>query len=123
MPLQVANLVTGNCLRVADDQVGKLIEAIELGPRWLEEVLSIISLKGEVERVKKERQACQEKLRRMGKAYIDCLFPDEEHYRQKKLLELELESLVVPQANAAEEAEQAATELAARYLTSTRSFA
>jgi site-specific DNA recombinase len=46
----------------------------------------------------------QEKLRRMAKAYIDGVFSDEEYHRQKKLLEMELESLVVPKANAAEEA-------------------
>jgi len=40
----------------------------------------------------------------MAKAYIDSVFPDEEYHRQKKLLEMELESLVVPKANAAEEA-------------------
>jgi site-specific DNA recombinase len=89
---------------IADNQVGKLVEAIELGPRWLEEVLAIISLKDEVDRVKKARQMTQEKLRRMAKAFIDRVFPDEEYHRQKRLLEMELESLVVPQANAAEEA-------------------
>jgi hypothetical protein len=89
---------------VADNQIGQLIEAIELGPRWLEEVLAIISLKDEVDRIKKARIATQEKLRRMGKAYIDGVFPDEEYNRQKRLLEMELESLVVPAANAAEEA-------------------
>jgi site-specific DNA recombinase len=89
---------------VADEQVGKLIEAIELGPRWLEEVLSIISLKDEVDRVKKARVATQEKLRRMAKAYIDGVFTDDEYHRQKRLLEMELESLVVPAADAAEEA-------------------
>ena len=40
----------------------------------------------------------------MGRAYIDGLIPDDEYGRQKRLLELELESLVVPGANAAEEA-------------------
>ena len=35
--------------RVADAQVKKLVSAIELGPRWLDEVLSIISLKDETE--------------------------------------------------------------------------
>ena len=89
---------------IADGQVIKLVEAIELGPQWFEEVLAIISLKDEVERVKKERLAVQEKLRRMAKAYIDGVFPDEEYNRQKRLLEMELESLVVPTANAAEEA-------------------
>ena len=89
---------------IADDQVSRLVEAIELGPKWLEEVLTIISLKDDVERVKKERRAVQEKLRRMAKAYVDGIFPDEEYHRQKKLLKMELESLVVPQASAAEEA-------------------
>jgi site-specific DNA recombinase len=89
---------------IADEQVGKLIGSIELGPRWQEEILTIISLKDEVDRVKKTRHSVQEKLRRMAKAYIDGVFPDEEYHRQKRLLEMELESLVVPQANAAEEA-------------------
>lgn len=45
----------------------------------------------------------QEKLRRMAKAYIDRVFPDVEYHRQNKLLEMELESLVVPAADAAEQ--------------------
>ncbi|MFC1907259.1 hypothetical protein ACFLW8_04155 [Chloroflexota bacterium] len=40
----------------------------------------------------------------MAKAYMDGLFPDEEYHRQKKLLEMELESLIIPAADAAEEA-------------------
>lgn len=82
---------------VIDSQISRLIEAIELSPQWLEEVLSIISLKDEVERVKKQRQSLQEKLRRMAKAYIDGVFPDEEYHRQKNLLEMEIGSLVIPQ--------------------------
>ena len=66
-----------------------MIEAIELGPQWLEEVLAIISMKDEVEQVKKKRQAAQEKLRRMAKAYIDGVLNDIEYSRQKKLLEME----------------------------------
>jgi len=89
---------------IADAQVRKLVSAIELGPRWLDEVLSIISLKDEVDRVKKDRIQIQNKLRRMAKAYIDGLIPEEEYNRQRKLYELELESLIVPEANAAEEA-------------------
>jgi len=89
---------------VPDDQMGRIVEAMELGPKWLEEVLAIISLKDEVERVREERNRVEEKLRRMARAYMDNLFPDEEYHRQKRLLEMELESLAVPQANAAEEA-------------------
>ena len=102
----------GNCpsaggsirCEVADEQIGRLVEAIELRPQWQEEVLSIVSLKDEILRIEEERQKTQEKLRRMAKAYIDGVFPDEEYHRQRKLLELELESLVVPGANAAAEA-------------------
>jgi DNA invertase Pin-like site-specific DNA recombinase len=89
---------------IIDDQIRQLIGAVELGPRWLEEVLAIISLKDEVNRVKDQRLTVIEKQRRMGKAYVDGMFPDGEYQRQKKLLEMELESLVVPAANAAEEA-------------------
>ena len=44
----------------------------------------------------------QDRLKRMARAYVDGLFPEEEYHRQKRLLEME--SLVVPEANAAEEA-------------------
>ena len=57
-----------------------------------------------MQKVREDRTKVQEKLRRMAKAYMDGLFPDEEYHRQKRLLEMELESLVVPAANAAEEA-------------------
>jgi site-specific DNA recombinase len=40
----------------------------------------------------------------MARAFIDSLLPDEEYNCQKKLLELHLECLVVPAANAAKEA-------------------
>jgi site-specific DNA recombinase len=89
---------------VADKQVQDIVSAIELGPQWLEEVLAIVSLKDEVERVKTERQATHAKLKRMAKAYIDGLLPEEEYNRQRRLLEMELESLILPAANAAEEA-------------------
>lgn len=89
---------------VIDNQIKELVSAIELGPGWLEEVLSIISLKDEVERVKKEKEQVTGKLHRMAKTYIDGLIPEEEYLRQKRLLELSLESLVVPDYDASEQA-------------------
>ncbi|PKH45869.1 hypothetical protein CVH13_01345, partial [Dehalococcoides mccartyi] len=71
--------------RVIDKQVRELVSAIELGPRWLEEVLSIISLKDEVDRVKKERDLTITKLHRMARVFMDGLIPEEEYSRQKKL--------------------------------------
>jgi len=89
---------------VVDEQVKKLVSAIELGPRWLEEVLAVVNLKDDVDRVKKERKLAQEKLKRMARTYIDGLLPEDEYNRQRKLLEQQLESLIVPEASAAEEA-------------------
>ena len=42
--------------------LSRLVENIELGKQWLEEVRANISLKGEVNRVKKEGLALQERL-------------------------------------------------------------
>jgi site-specific DNA recombinase len=81
-----------------------LIGAIELKPKWLEEVLAILSLKDETERIIKERQTVQEKLRRMAQTYIDGLFPENDYQYQRKLLEMHLESLVIPEVDAAKEA-------------------
>ena len=89
---------------VADQQIGKLVEAIELGPKWEEEVLSIVSTRDEVESIREKRQKVQERLRRLGKAYVDGVYDDDEYKRQKRSAELELESLVLPEADAAAEA-------------------
>ena len=88
---------------VADKQVISLVENIELGDRWIEEVLTIISVKEEAERVYKKKET-EQRLRRTGQVYGDGLIEKDEYYRQKKMLELELESLVVPEVQAAEEA-------------------
>jgi site-specific DNA recombinase len=89
---------------IIDNQLGQLIESIELKPKWQEELLAILNLKDETARVTKERQDIQEKLRRMAKTYIDGLLPDGEYNLQKRLLEMQLESLVVPEINSAREA-------------------
>ena len=67
-------------------------------------MLAIVNLKDDVDRVKKERKQVQEKLKRMARTYIDGLLPEDEYSRQRKLFEQQLESLVTPEANAAEEA-------------------
>jgi site-specific DNA recombinase len=87
-----------------DEQMAAIIEAIELGPRWVEQVLTIISVTDEVAVVKEKRKKVHEKLRRLGKTYVDGLLDDDAYRHQKRQSESELESLVVPQADDAEEA-------------------
>ena len=54
--------------------------------------------------VKEKPAKAQERLRRLGRAYVDGVYDDDEYRRQKRTLEMELESLVVPEADAAGEA-------------------
>ena len=89
---------------LAEEQVGRIVEAIELGPAWEEQVLSIISTRDEAEAVQTRRRKVQEKLRRLAKTYVDGVYDDQEYKRQKRNLEMELEALVVPKAAAAAEA-------------------
>ena len=90
--------------RLADDQVGRIIEAIELGPAWEEQVLSIISAIDEIEVVRNRRRKVQDKLSRLAKAYVDGIYDDQEYRRQKPALERELESLTLPEVDAAVDA-------------------
>jgi site-specific DNA recombinase len=89
---------------VPDEQIGRIISAIELGPAWQQQILAIISVKDEVDRIKEERLKVQEKIRRLGKTYNDLLCDEAEYQRNKRQLELQLESLVVPEADAAQQA-------------------
>jgi len=89
---------------IADEQVGRLVEAIQLDGDWLQDVLDRISIKDEVERVRSERKQVQERLKRLARTYRDGLCDESEYERQKRLMEMELESLVVPEADATEEA-------------------
>jgi hypothetical protein len=84
--------------------MGRIISAIELESTWQEQILAIIEVKDEVERVKEERKKVEEKLKRLGQTYKDLLCDEAEYQRDKRRLQLELESLVVPEVNAAEEA-------------------
>ncbi len=87
-----------------DEQIRKLVSAIELGRNWLEEVIAIVNLKDDVDRVKQERRQVQEKLRRMARTFTDGLISEDEYNRQRRFYQQHLESLIVPEANAAEEA-------------------
>ena len=77
---------------VVDERVGQIIESLVLSEDWLKEVLERNSLKDEVARAKAQRERTQEKLRRLGKAFVNGL-----------VYEFELASLVVLEADASHE--------------------
>jgi len=86
---------------VVESQMGELMRNIALQPTWRNHVLSRLAADSEYVRVTKDRQQVQERLRRLGKAYVDNLVSENDYEMEKRVLEARLESLVVPEVEAA----------------------
>jgi hypothetical protein len=56
---------------VADDQVAAIVASMVLPDDWLEAALQRISLRDEVARVTAEREQVAEKLKRLGRAFVE----------------------------------------------------
>ena len=89
---------------VADDQVGRLVTALVLPEAWMDRILARIQIEDENQRVEGERVRVQERLRRLGRAYVDGLYSDQDYQRQKRELEEHLVGLVVPEMEATQQA-------------------
>ncbi len=89
---------------VPDEQMGRIVGAIVLPKAWMERVLAQVHLEDEVERVKQERTQAEQRLRRLGRAYVDGMYNEDDYRREKRLLEDKLAGLVVPGVDAAQEA-------------------
>ena len=74
---------------VPEDQMGRIIQAILLPETWMDRVLARIHLADEVDRVQQERQLTGQRLKRLGKAYVDGLYPDDDYRREKRALDRE----------------------------------
>ena len=90
--------------QVPDDQIGQIVSAIVLPEAWMDRVLARIHLADEVDRVASERKETEQRLRRLGRAYVDDLYLEDDYHREKRYLEDRLASLVVPGVDAAKEA-------------------
>jgi len=86
---------------IVDDQMGHLVQAIELGPGGWRKSFHHKSQGRGGTGLKMPGWLSMRNYGEWRRPMVDGVFPDEEYHRQKKLLELELESLVVPKANAA----------------------
>ena len=89
---------------VPDDQIGKIVSAIVLPEAWMDRVLARVHIGDEVERISREKMETHQRLKRLGRAYVDGLYPEETYRREKRFLEDKLGSLVVPGVDAAREA-------------------
>ena len=85
---------------VPDEQMARIVGAIILPETWMDLVLAQIQVVYEAQRVKHERTQTEQRLRRLGKAYGDDLYLDDDYRREKRGLEEKLAGLVVPEVDA-----------------------
>ena len=79
---------------VPDDHMGKIVSAIVLPEAWMDRVLARVHLGDEVERVSREKMETHQRLKRLGRAYVDGLYPEETYRREKRFLEDNLDLFV-----------------------------
>jgi len=84
-----------------DEQMDAVVRSLVLEPSWRERIIGKLSTLSEHDRIIKQRKQIQEKLRRVARAYVDGIMDDGEYNLQRKLLQDALDSLVIPQADAA----------------------
>lgn len=77
-----------------------IIEAITLESSWKDKIMARISIISEHDRILKKRKYVSEKLRRLAKTYIGELVKEDEYNLQCKLLQDNLETLVIPEEDA-----------------------
>jgi hypothetical protein len=73
---------------LADEQMGRIMEAIQLPDARLDSVLDKINLQDEAKRVEGKRTKVTEKLKRLGRAYVDGMVADEDYNSDKQYLEM-----------------------------------
>ena len=99
---------TGKAIRTKpiDYQMDMLIKSLVLDPNWRTNIIDKVSSLSEHERVKKERANLNDRMRRLGKAFVDGLVEEEDYKIQRKMIQDQLDSLVIPEAEAAFDAGQ-----------------
>lgn len=81
---------------IADAQVLEALKALKLPADWQAELRRQLEDTDEIKQIEARQEQIQEQLRRLGRAYSDGLY-DEQEYEQRGLaLKTELEGLVIP---------------------------
>ena len=70
----------------------------------MDRVLAKIHIADEVNRIGQERLQTEQRLKRLGRAFVDGLYTDDDYRREKRSLEDSLAGLVVPGVDSTEEA-------------------
>jgi len=89
---------------VIDDQLERVFTSMRLDHRWRETIVDRVVALSERERIASERKQAEERLTRLGRAYVDGMISDRAYEAEKRHLMERLASLRVPEADIALEA-------------------
>ena len=89
---------------VPDEQMGRITSAIVLPDAWLDRLLATVHGAPVVMGVERKRDQVHQRLKKLGTAYVDRIYDDVEYRRRKTVLDDNLRSLMVPDADVAAEA-------------------
>ncbi len=89
---------------VPEEHIGLIVASIALPEAWMDRVLAKIHLADEVNRIGQERLQTEQRLKRLGRAYVDGLYSDDDYRREKRSLEDALAGMVIPGVDSAKEA-------------------
>ena len=89
---------------IPDAQIEEMVGSLTLPDSWQDRVLAQIHLADEAERVGRERSKVQRKLDRLKTLYLEDELETGPYRLRKRLLEEEIAALVIPEADASEEA-------------------
>ena len=90
--------------KVIDQQVEGIVTSMRLEPNWRETIIQRVVALSERERITSERRQAQDRLKRLGRAYVDGLIAERAYEAERKQLEMRLASHVIPEVDVAVEA-------------------
>ena len=70
---------------IPDEQMVKIVSAIVIPDAWMDRVLAQVQLTDEVKRVAQERKETEQRLKRLGRAFVDGLYAEEDYKRGEKV--------------------------------------
>jgi len=89
---------------VIDAQLERLVGALRMEEDWRENVIERVIALSERERIAGDRRQCEDRLRRLTRAYIDGMIADKAYEAESRRLKERVASLNVPEVDTALEA-------------------
>lgn len=90
--------------KVIDKQVEDIVTSLRLKPDWRETIIERVVALSERERILSERRQTEERLKRLGRAYVDGLISERAYEAQRRQLRERLSMLIMPEVDVAVEA-------------------